>query len=134
MEIFNAPSREVCTVRRERTNTPLQALATLNDPEFIEAARKLAAVTLEKGGATDLERLDFVARRVLARPWRQEESEILLRSLESLRAFYQSHEAEARALMTVGPMQVDPVPSVGELAAWTMVANQVLNLDEALNK
>jgi mono/diheme cytochrome c family protein len=134
MEIFNAPNREVCTVRRERTNTPLQALATLNDPEFIEAARKLAAQALDKAGANDLERLDYMALRILARPWREDERSILTESLDSLRSFYQSHAGEAEALMTVGPMKVEPVPTISELAAWTMLANQVLNLDEALNK
>src|SRR6185312_15644580 len=62
MEIFNAPNRETCAVRRERTNTPLQALVTLNDPQFIEAARHLAAAALREGG------LDALARRLLARP------------------------------------------------------------------
>ena len=71
MEIFNAPSRETCTVRRERTNTPLQALVTLNDPQFVEAARNLAERSLEGLRETEAERLDFIARRVLARPLRE---------------------------------------------------------------
>ena len=64
LDIFNAPSREVCTVRRERTNTPLQALVTLNDPQFVEAARALAQSALERGGETAEQRIDFIARRV----------------------------------------------------------------------
>src|SRR5205823_3369206 len=66
MDIFNAPSRETCTVRRERTNTPLQALVTLNDPQFIEAARHLAQYALKEGSET---RLDFLAKRLLSRPF-----------------------------------------------------------------
>jgi hypothetical protein len=72
MEIFNAPSRETCTVRRERTNTPLQALVTLNDPQFVEAARYLAQRALKEGGDKVEGRLDFLARRLLARLFRVE--------------------------------------------------------------
>src|SRR5439155_24669738 len=70
MDILNAPSREFCTVRRERTNTPLQALVTLNDPQFVEAARHLAELALTDGGARVQQRLDFLSRRLLARPFR----------------------------------------------------------------
>src|SRR6202007_2654496 len=73
MDIFNAPTREVCTVRRERTDTPLQALVTLNDPQFVEAARWLAQTTIKDGGDKDETRIDFMARRLLARPFRAEE-------------------------------------------------------------
>ena len=71
MEIFNAPTRESCTVRRERTNTPLQALVTLNDPQFVEAARNLAERAIKDGGDDADARLDFIATRVLARPLRR---------------------------------------------------------------
>src|SRR5262249_27468077 len=67
MDVFNAPSRETCAVRRERTDTPLQALATLNDVQFVEAARHLAETALKEGGDAADERIDFIARRLLAR-------------------------------------------------------------------
>ena len=68
LDIFNAPSREVCTVRRERTNTPLQALVTLNDPQFVEAARALAQSALERGGETAELRIDFIAEAIAGAP------------------------------------------------------------------
>src|SRR5207249_7768638 len=71
LDILNAPNREVCAVRRERTNTPLQALVTLNDPQFVEAARHLAQITL-KQAATNEGRVDFIARHLLCRPLRTE--------------------------------------------------------------
>ncbi|HRQ90227.1 MAG TPA: DUF1553 domain-containing protein, partial [Bacteroidia bacterium] len=70
MEILNAPNREVSCVRRDRTNTPLQALVTLNDPQFIEAARRLAESALKESGGDEAKALDLVARRILARPLR----------------------------------------------------------------
>src|SRR4030095_14838700 len=73
MDILNAPNRETCTVRRERTNTPLQALVTLNDVQFIEAARHLATHALKEAGATDDARIDFIARKLIARPFRPAE-------------------------------------------------------------
>lgn len=133
LEAFNAPSREVCTVRRERTNTPLQSLVTLNDPQFVEAARRLAEDALgESKGET--ETLDFMARRVLLRPLRDDERSILGSSLEQLLAYYREAGEEARALIEVGESPVDSAREPGVLAAWTMLANQLLNLDETLNK
>ena len=84
LDIFNAPSREVCTVRRERTNTPLQALVTLNDPQFVEAARALAQSALECGGQTTEQRIDYLARRLLARRFRPEELAVVESSLSKL--------------------------------------------------
>ncbi len=133
MEILNAPAREFSCVRRERTNTPLQALVTLNDPQFVEAARALAETALKKG-ADDASRLGTVARRVLARPLRGKEAEVVTRMLGQLRAHYREHPADAKALLAVGETKADAALDPAELAAWTMVANQMLNLDEALNK
>ena len=133
MEIFNATARETCTVRRERTNTPLQALVTLNDPQFIEAARHLAQTVLKSGGTTE-QQLDQLAQRLLARPFRTNELPIVQNSLAELVAYYREHEADAKALITTGESKPDETLDPKPLAAWTMLANEVLNLDEVLNK
>ncbi|MES2709159.1 MAG: DUF1553 domain-containing protein [Verrucomicrobiota bacterium] len=134
MDNFNAPAREACTVRRERTNTPLQALNTLNDIQFVEAARVLAEHTLKQGGPTTLSRLNFMAGRVLSRPFRPEEQVILVASLINLTKDYETVPEEAKKLITTGQAKPDPALPPAELAAWTLIANQVMNLDEALNK
>lgn len=129
MEIFNAPSREVCTVRRDRTNTPLQALVTMNDPQFVEAARNLA----QKALATK-DPLSHIAERVLCRPLKAKEQPIIQASLADLRQHYTANAADAEALLKVGESPVDAKLSKPELAAWTMLCNQLMNLDEVLNK
>jgi hypothetical protein len=134
MDIFNAPSREVCTVRRERTNTPLQALVTLNDPQFVEAARWLAQTTLKDGGDKDESRIDFMTRRLLCRPLRSEEMQVVQASLKDLMAHYKTNAADAKKLLSVGESKVDPKQDASTLAAWTMLANEMMNLDEVLNK
>jgi hypothetical protein len=133
MDIFNAPSREVCTVRRERTNTPLQALVTLNDPQFVEAARHLAQRALRTGSSEDA-RLQWVAARLLARPFRSEELEVVQHSLRDLMTHYSGHPEAAQVLITFGESKPDTELAPTELAAWTMLVNQLLNLDEVLNK
>jgi hypothetical protein len=133
MEIFNATAREQCTVRRERTNTPLQALVTLNDPQFIEAARHLAQTVLKTGGSAD-QQLALLAKRLLARPFRDNELPVVRNSLQELTAYYRDHEADAKALITTGESKPDATLDPKTLAAWTMLANEVMNLDEVLNK
>ena len=133
MDIFNAPSRETCAVRRERTNTPLQALVTLNDVQFIEAARNLAQTAI-KAGANDDSRLDRMAKRLLARPFRAAEARVVKASLGELLAYYKAHPADAKKLIAVGESKADATLDVPTLAAWTMLANQLMNLDEVLNK
>jgi hypothetical protein len=134
MDIFNATAREFCTVRRERTNTPLQALVTLNDPQFVEAARTLAQRALKDGGDTDEARADYLARRLIARPLRDIERPIVLASLKDLRGYYQSHADDATKLITVGDSKPDQTIDAAQLAAWTMLTNELMNLDEVLNK
>ncbi len=134
MEIFNAPNRETCAVRRERTNTPLQALVTLNDPQFVESARYLAQRALTEGGDKVETRLDFMARRLLARSFTAEERKVIDQMLGELLAHYKSQPAEAKKLLTVGETKPAPTLEPATLAAWTMLANSLMNLDEVLNK
>ena len=134
MEIFNAPSRELCTVRRERTNTPLQALVTLNDPQFVEAARVLAARTLKEGGETMESRIQFLAGRIVARPFSPAELEIARESLAGLLEYYQQHPEDAAKVLKTGAAATDPALPAEELAGWTLLANELFNLDEVLTK
>ena len=132
LDIFNAPAREICTVKRERTNTPLQALVTLNDPQFVEAARSLADLALEQPG-DDAARFDFVARRLLARPLEADEREVVGASLARLAEHYAAHPDDAAKLVAVGASKARAA-DLPRLAAWTMLVNQLSNLDEVLCK
>jgi mono/diheme cytochrome c family protein len=133
MDLLNAPSREVACVRRDRTNTPLQALVTLNDPVFIEASRQLAARALAETPAFD-GRLDAITLRLLARRLSPEERGIVRRTLDAALARYTREPAAASALLAVGSSPTRAGASAPELAAWTLVASQVFNLDESLCK
>ena len=133
MDIFNAPSRENCTVRRERTNTPLQALVTMNDTQFMEAARHLAETAMLQETTFD-SRLDSITLHAIARPFDVKERAIAKKSYHDFLNHYDSHPAEARKLIAVGESEPDKTLNPAEEAALTMLANQVLNLDEVLNK
>jgi len=133
MDLFNAPSRENCSVRRERTNTPLQALATMNDPQWVEAARHLASKAL-RAGTTFEQRLDELSLRVLSRPFDAQERSICREVLDDLLTHYQTREDDAKKLIATGASPPDTTLAPAELAAWTMLASEVLNLDEALCK
>ena len=133
MEIMNAPNRETCAVRRDRTNTPIQALVTLNDIQFVEAARVLAEKTLTTAD-TDDKRIDFIARKLLARSFRPEELRIVKATLADLLAHYKADPDAAKKLIAFGESKADPKLPPAELAGWTMLVNELLNLDEVLNK
>ena len=134
LDVFNAPNREHCVVARERTNTPLQALVTLNDPQYVEAACQLAQAAMKEAGPEDERRLSFIALRLLAREFTADELAIVKGSLGELGEYYAEHEAEAKQLIDVGETPPDGALPAGELAAWTMVVNELMNLDEVLNK
>ena len=134
MATFDAPSRELCTVKRTRTNTPLQALVTMNDPVYVEAAQALARRIVAEGGKTPDQRVRFALRLVLARPAADAQAAPLVNLYRSERAHYAGDLAAARALATepIGPLPNGADPA--ELAAWTTVANVLLNLDAVLTK
>ena len=133
MMVFNAPTREECTVQRERTDTPLQALVTMNDPQFVEAARVLAQNAMR--AATNFgARLDAMTLRLLARRLADHERRIAEESYRGYLSYYDSHPDQARRLAAVGEIPADAALDTVQLAALTMVANQLMNLDEVLNK
>jgi hypothetical protein len=138
MLAFDAPFRETCTVRRIRTNTPMQALALMNDPAYVEAARHLAARMLREGGRDDAGRLAHGSWLVLGRPPREAELEVLGAAVRQFRADYAAALDAARALLAIGV----PVPAEGiaaeaeasELAAYALAASLLLCRDEAIMK
>ncbi len=134
MSILDAPSREFCTVRRERTNTPLQALMMLNDPQYVECARALAERAMREGGATPEERIARMFRLATARqPDAKEMAELLANWRDQLAEYTRDVEA-AKKLIAVGETKPDAMLDPSELAAYTMAANLILNLDEVITK
>jgi mono/diheme cytochrome c family protein len=131
---FDAPSRNVCTVNRARTNTPLQALVTLNDPVYVEAAQALGRRMVREGGMTAEARATYGFRVCLARPPRAEELRRVVDLYQRARSEFAGNkkEAEAAATQPIGPLPAgaDPV----DLAAWAVVGNVLLNLDETFVK
>ncbi len=134
MNTFDAPSRESCIVRRERTNTPLQALLLMNEPQYIEAARTLAERTMKEGGMTPEARLTFMFRLTTARRPDANEMKEMLAAYKDHLAAYSRDAAKAKQLISVGEQKPDDKLNPSELAAWTMIANLLLNLDEVINK
>ncbi|MCE9532877.1 MAG: PSD1 and planctomycete cytochrome C domain-containing protein [Planctomycetes bacterium] len=131
MATFDAPSREACTLRRSRTNTPLQALVTLNDPVYIEAAQALARKTATNG-STPTEKLAFAFKTALGRPITPREQERLLPLFDETKAVFAKDVKKATDLATnpIGPLPKGA--DAAELAAWTTVCNVLLNLDEMM--
>jgi mono/diheme cytochrome c family protein len=134
MNAFDAPSRESCVVRRERTNTPLQALLLLNETQYVEAARALAERTLKEGGDKVEDRLTFLFRQVATRKPDALELGVLTETLNAHLEKYKANIEAAKKLVAVGETKADAKLDPTEMAAWTMIANLVLNLDEVLNK
>ena len=128
MMTFDSPSREVCVVREGRTNTPLQALNLMNDTIYLEASRKLAERMMRAGG------IDEGAWAVLGRGLRPAERSVLDGTLAKFRAEYQAHPQEAEKYLSQGESARDRSLAPAELAAWTAVANLMLNMDEAVTR
>ena len=133
-QTFDAPSREICTLVRPRTSTPLQSLVVMNDPVYVEAARALAARVLTEGGADLRGQLTHAVRLTLARPPHGKELDILEKSFHEQHDHFAHDQKAADALLAVGdsarPQNLDPVA----LAAMTGVANVLLNLNETITR
>jgi hypothetical protein len=134
LNTFDAPEREVCTARRSRTNTPLQALVLMNDPTYLEAARKLAERTMVEGGDSIESRLTYAFRLVLSRKPSPIETDVLAKAYRQQRERYQHDPARAKSLITSGDSPQNKSLEETELAAWTAVMSLLLNLDEAITK
>lgn len=144
LSTFDAPDREVCTVRRSRTNTPLQALVLMNDPTYLEASRKLAERLMTefgrvtKGSVSVAElnerRMTMVFRLATGRAPEPAELEVLKKAFARHLEHYRANPQAAEALLKIGESPVDGGLDRGELAAWTIVSSIVLNLDETVTK
>ena len=134
MTLFDAPNREVCTVKRSRTNTPLQALSLLNETTAVEASRKLAERILRDGGATDRQRLAWGFRLVTARLPAETELQLLETGLQQDLQSFTAAPEEAQKLLTVGATPAAKDLPAQQLAAWTLTANVLLNLDEVISR
>jgi hypothetical protein len=134
MNTFDAPSRESCIVRRERTNTPLQALLLLNDPQYVEAACGLAQRTMLEGGDSVEQRARFLFYAATCRQPQVDELADLVAAYQQEFEHYRANPKAAKELIASGSMPADKKLDGPELAAWTMVANIVLNLDEVVTR
>lgn len=133
MATFDAPDRETCVIRRARTNTPLQALVLMNDPTYVEAARKLAE-RIQPAGSTAEERLVAAYRIVLARRPNHSESAVMLNLYHAAQRRFQNAPDAALRLISIGQSPADDRYEATDLAAWTTVCTTLLNLDEAISK
>lgn len=134
MTAFDAPSRELCQVKRIRSNTPVQAFVTLNDPVFVEAAQALARRIVKEGGRSDEERIRFALRLCLCQPPAEKQIAPLL---SLYRQELERYRRDPRAADKIASDPLGPLPkemAADELAAWTVVANVLLNLDAVLTK
>ena len=133
MTTFDAPDRETCVVRRSRTNTPLQALVLMNDPAWLEAARKLAERVL-LAAESEPDRWDLAFRLVLSRPSDAAEVAVLVQVREAAREHFRQHPGAANELLKIGKSAAAESLPAEELAAWSAAMSVLLNLDEALSR
>jgi hypothetical protein len=134
MDAFDAPVRDVVCTRRQRTDTPLQALVTLNDTQWIEAARALAERVIHEGGPQPTQRIQLMSDILLAHDPAPNTEAVLEASLDKMQQHYRADPKAAHALVANGESKPDPRIPAPELAAWTMIASEMLNLDETITK
>jgi len=132
--LFDAPTRETCTVRRLRTNTPLQALDLMNDPQYVEASRALAQRMMLEGGKDAKSRIVYGFRLATARKPGSDEAKVLLDVFNQELSEFQKDKAAAESLLKVGDFTSKSDLDKSELAAWTTIASMILNLDETITK
>ncbi|MFT4550927.1 MAG: hypothetical protein ACI8XO_003394 [Verrucomicrobiales bacterium] len=133
MLIFDVPTREMCAVQRPRTNTPLQALVTLNDPQFVEAARALAQRLIKEAATTEA-RIDLAFRLATARHPNAREIEILKNTLATQTEIFKSDQTKAEEFLKVGESKRDESIDKTEHAAWSVISQMILNLDETVTR
>src|SRR5215469_11538426 len=134
MDAFDAPTRDVVCTRRQRTDTPLQALVTMNDVQWVEAARVLAERVIHEAGPSPEERINLMSLILLSRIPPPSMAAVLEQSYGEMQSQYTANPKDARALVNSGETKPDSSISEPELAAWTMIASEMLNLDETVNK
>jgi hypothetical protein len=133
MDALDVPVREAACTRRQRTDTPLQALVLMNDPQWLEASRRLAERVIHESPIADA-RLDTLGELLLARPWAPKEKAVLEKALTKFQSTYGLDQAAAEKLLAVGESKKDTALPPNELAAWMLVASAALNLDAVVNK
>jgi hypothetical protein len=134
LDAFDAPVRDVVCTRRQRTDTPLQALVTMNDVQWVEAARALAQRVILEGGRQPAQRLNLMSEIVLSHDPSPKMSAVLEESFKRMQEHYAADPKAAHALVEAGEKKRNMSIPETELAAWTMVASEVLNLDETVTK
>jgi len=134
MDAFDAPMRDVVCTRRQRTDTPLQALVTMNDVQWVEAARALAQRVIKEGGKEPEQRINLMGQILLAHDPPPQMAAVLQKSLAQMEKHYTADRKAAHKLIGVGEKKSDGSIPAPELAAWTMVASEMLNLDETITK
>lgn len=134
LQTFDAPEREFCVVRRSVTNTPLQALVLMNDPTYVEAARKLAERVIRNAPMYERDRAAYAFRLATCRNPKPAETDVLIDVFHRQRERFRRNQAAARALLSTGESPCDASIDPATLAAWTVVASMILNLDETISK
>jgi hypothetical protein len=131
---FDTPTREKCVLKRQRTNTPMQALITLNDEQFVEASRVFAKRILKSGRSDFKDRLDYAFELATSRPSDDLRRNVLKSTYDEQHALFTKEPERAKQLLSFGDSKPDESLNSAEHATWTLLASMILNLDETLNR
>jgi len=134
MMLFDAPSREVCTVKRSRTNTPLQALSLLNEVTFVEAARALGERMIQEGGTTAEQRITWAFKRALARSPKADELQLLTTGLQQRLTDFTAKPEAAKQFLSIGSKATPANLQPADAAAYGVTASIILNLNEVVTR